>query len=302
MNFLITGGSGLIGRELSLLLAKEINNKIYIIDKKKFKKKNNNIFFQKIDLFNINKLTKFIIKNKINTLIHLAAFLGVKETQKNPSKVIKMNLGLVHSVLQSSVRAKIKNFIFSSSSEIYGNKNISLNEKMTPDPLSLYGYTKQFSEIMIKNTCRRNKINFNIVRFFNVYSKLQRKSFVIPKFIDLAKKNKNLTIFGDGKQIRSFCHTKDAVNALVKLIKLKTKNSIYNIGNNSEPITMINLAKKIIKQLKSRSQIKKVKFSTNTRDKSIEIRYRIPNTLKLIKKTKFKPSTNLTKGIDEFLN
>ena len=99
----------------------------------------------------------------------------------------------------------------------------------------------------------------------------QKPNFVISKFIKNIKENKNLLIYGNGKQIRSFCNVEDATRGLIHVIKKGKVNETYNIGNNNEPISIYNLAKKIIKLSKKNAKIKKIPYSKSDRGKNREI-------------------------------
>ena len=110
-----------------------------------------------------------------------------------------------------------------------------------------------------------------------------------------------MLIFGNGKQIRSFCHVNDAINGIYNVIKLGKKNTTYNIGNNLEPISILNLSKKVIKISNYKGSIKKINFEKSDRSKDREINKRIPD-IKLIKShTNYRPLVSLNKGILEIL-
>ena len=302
MNYLITGGSGLIGKEL---IKKLLNNgdKVISIDHKPDFFNSKRYKFYKINIEKDNfYLNKCIKKNNIETVIHLAAFLGVKKTEENPEKVVRVNFLGTKNVLESCKNSKVKNFIFSSSSEVYGDQKKKLNEKMQLIPKSFYGFSKFQAELLVKNFCIKNNINYKIVRFFNIYGPGQKKLFVIPKFLNLAKNNNNLKIYGSGNQIRAFCHVEDAVNGVLKVVELSKKNQTFNIGNNNEPIKIIDLAKKIIKITKSKSKIVKIPFSLSDRHNNREIFKRIPNIKKIRLKVGYKPLINLNEGINSLIN
>ena len=127
-------------------------------------------------------------------------------------------------------------------------------------PKSIYGLTKVVNEEYIKEYCKKYNLNFNICRFFNIYGVSQNKEFVIPNFVNKIKNNKFIKIYGKGNQVRSFCYVDDATKALIKLIFQNKKNKIYNIGNNKEPIKIINLAKLVYKLSKKKVKIKKNQF------------------------------------------
>ena len=206
MNYLVSGGSGLIGLEISkkLLEEKDSTNKIYILDKKKPNYKKKNFFFINSNILNYKNLKKIIKSKKIDAVLHLAAFLGVKETEKSPNKVIKVNVEGTLNVLNACINSRVKYFLFFSSSEVYGNQKKILKESSAIKPTSIYGMSKYFGENLVSKICKENKIKFNIIRLFNIYGKLQSEAFVIKKFVNLAKKNKNLLVFGNGQQKRCF--------------------------------------------------------------------------------------------------
>ena len=100
-----------------------------------------------------------------------------------------------------------------------------------------------------------HQLDFTIMRFFNTYGPRQKNDFVISKFIELAMQNKDITIYGDGSQTRSFLHVDDNVEFTINMLeKKKLLNEVVNVGSDIE-ITIIDLANLIIKILKSQSNI-----------------------------------------------
>jgi UDP-glucuronate decarboxylase len=297
MNILITGGAGFLGSHLAKILAKK--HLIYIYDIKVLQNYKN-VSYIKGNILNTKKIHNILIKKKIDLLFHFAAELGVKQTEKNPNKVININLKGTTCILESVKNTKVKKIFFSSSSEVYGdNKNKIMSEKSYLNPKSIYGHTKIIGEEMIKTYSRLYQIKYNIFRFFNICGKEQRNDFVITKFIQLIKNKKNINIYGSGSQIRSFCHVNDAVNGIMKIMLKGKNNEIYNIGNNIEPITIQNLAKKIIKFSKTKTKIVKTTFKESDRSESREVYFRIPDIKKIKKHTGFKPSIKLDSIIKE---
>lgn len=302
MNILIIGSSGLIGRSLikKLIEIKKINLICYDIVKPKI---NSNFSFIKgsiVDLKNLYKKTKGV---KIDVIIHLAAFLGVKNTELDKLKCLDTNILGTKNVLDFSIRKKINKIIFSSSSEVYGEGGkMYLKEESFLKPKSVYGVTKVVNEEYIKAYCKKFKLNYNICRFFNIYGPGQRTEFVIPNFINKIKKNQPIKIYGNGRQIRSFCHVDDAVQGLIKLISNKHKNKIYNIGNNKEPINIISLAKLISISANKKIKIKKINFLKSDRSAKREIYERKPNISKAIRELKYSPKIKLIDGIKRVIN
>jgi UDP-glucuronate decarboxylase len=156
-------------------------------------------------------------------------------------------------------------FMYTSSSEVYGNASI------LPTPESYYGYvnpngirscydeSKRFSEAMIMAYRRQYNMNVRIQRPFNVYGPRIREDGiygrVIPRFIMQALENADITVHGDGLQTRSFLYIDDWVNASMKFLFADSpEHEILNVGSDSE-ITVMDLAKLIIEMTKSRSRI-----------------------------------------------
>ena len=301
MNILVIGNSGLIGNALvQKLIKKQIRLICYDISKPKY---SSEILFIKGSIEDLKILSKKTKNIKIDVVVHLAAFLGVKNTEKNKLECLNTNILGTINVLDFCVKKKVKKIIFSSSSEVYGEggKNF-LREDFFLKPKSIYGITKVVNEEYIKAYCSKFKLNFNICRFFNIYGPKQRDEFVIPNFINKIKKNQIIEIYGSGNQIRCFCYVDDAVDILIKLIFSKIQNKTFNIGNNNEPIKIIDLAKLIYKLAKKKIRLKKVDFIDSDRSSTREIYVRKPNISKAIKELNYSPKTKLIDGIRKILN
>ena len=295
---LITGGSGFIGRVLiDHLLLNNFN--VHCYDLKKFKSNSKNFKFFKGNILEKKKINQAMKGCEI--VIHLAASLGVLNTEKNNLECLDSNIFGTKNVLEVAAKNKIKKFIFASSSEIYGEQEkFPISELAEPKFKSIYGLSKITAESYVKAYYQKYKMKYNIIRYFNVYGEDQRQDFVISKFTRNIKKNKNLTIYGDGRQIRSFCHVNDAAAGTLEIISKAKLNTTYNVGNNLEPISMIKLAKKMIKISKKNIGIDEINFKNSDRTKEREIFKRIPDISKIVKDTNYKPKNNLESGIKGF--
>ena len=169
-NILVTGGAGYIGSHIVELLIKE-KYKVIIYDnlttgyKKLINKKAK---FIKGDIKNLNKLIKIIKDYKIKSVIHLAAYLNISESEKYKKKYYKNNVGGTLNLVRACKNANVKNIIFSSSCSIYGNVKGSVNENKKPNPKSYYAFTKYKSEEIIKKYSKKFNYNYAILRYFNV--------------------------------------------------------------------------------------------------------------------------------------
>jgi len=292
----ITGGSGFIGTYLSESLKNHHDIKILDVNPPITK----DIEFQKCDLSNGDHIFEYIKGSQI--VIHLAAAVGVKITEEEPIRTLDLNILGTRKILDACKKNKVEKIIFSSSSEVYGEPhNIPITEEEPVMPITNYGVSKIAGEEYVKAYSKKNNFKYSILRFFNAYGSKQSKSFVIPEFVNNAISNKPIIIHGSGKQIRAFCHINDIVKGINLSIE-KGNNDLFNIGNNSEPITIFDLAKKIISWTESKSEIKFIPFEDSNRQRSHEIINRIPDVSKAKKILGFEPSISLNEGINSFLN
>lgn len=293
---LVTGGSGFIGSNLiKKLLSYNYNVNCLDIYRNKLLQHKNFKFF-KGDIFD-DKILNKAIKN-CDIVIHLAASLGVKNTDINQIECLDVNIYGTKNILNAARKNKIKLFLYSSSSEIYGDqKKFPISEHFKPQNKSVYATSKIAAENYVRAFYKKYKINYNIVRFFNVYGPGQKENFVIPKYIGLASKNKNLLVYGNGNQIRSFCHVDDAIEGLLEIIKNGKRNTCYNIGNDSQPISIYNLAKTVASIFKKKIDFKKIPYTKSDRKADREIEKRIPSLVKIKKDTNYSPNISLTEGL-----
>ncbi len=259
---LITGGAGNVGSSLAIHLSNDEKNKVTVVDNlvtgniKNLDPVINKVSFINCDVNNLDELTKVFLSNDFDYVFHYAALVGVKRTIDNPFKVFKDIDGLKNILLLSKL-SNVKKLFYSSSSEVYGEPfEIPQNEESTPLNSRLpYAIVKNLGESLIKSYQKEYGLNFTIFRFFNTYGPLQSTDFVIKKFLLQALKNENLTIYGDGKQTRTFCYIDDNIRFTeLVLNNNQFTNEIINVGNNVE-VSMLQLAEIIKYITKSKSKI-----------------------------------------------
>jgi len=290
MKIIVTGGSGFIGSNVVKYLSK--NHEVKIFD---FKKPNNldNEFIQG-DITDSKHVINSI--KDCDVVIHLAATLGVVNTETNPVLTLDTNLGGTINVLEACKINKIKKIIFSSSSEVYGEPlKIPMDEDDKPIPMTTYGIAKFAAEEYIKAYSKTFGLQYTIFRLFNVYGDQQATDWVLPEFVSKAISNKDIVVHGDGLQTRSFCYVTDISNAF-SLTLDKANGQLINIGNNHEPITIKELANKIIELSNSKSSVKFIPFEESKRNRS-EILIRVPNIKKAEKLLDYVPKISLEEGI-----
>ena len=314
---LITGSAGFIGYHLASSLIKRnkyvigidnLNNyysvklkKDRIKDLKKIKKKY--FIFHKIDLSNKKKIENLFKKYQITEVINLAAQAGVRYSILNPEKYLKSNIIGFHNLISCSIKAKVKIFIYASTSSVYGkitrtpfNENLNCN-----NPIQLYAVTKLTNELIAH--AYSHLYNFLTIglRFFTVYGPWGRPDMALFKFVDAMKKKKKIDVFNYGKHYRDFTYIDDVIKAIFSIKtnfrkKFKRTNyEIYNIGNN-KPVFLKNYINEIEKNLKIKARINYLPLQQG------DIFKTQADTKKLRNHFNYKSKTDYKKGIKKFVD
>lgn len=316
MKVLITGGAGFIGSHLCdsrVLLGDEVT----ILDNFSTGSKKNiehlNYSANLVDGDIVNKKLVMNLVEKSDLVFHLAAAVGVKTILNKPIESIITNF-IGSEVVMNACSKLGKKIVIASTSEIYGkNTKQPLSEeddRVMGAPQKLrwsYADSKALEESMAHALFLANELKVITVRFFNVVGPRQSASYgmVVPRFVQSALENKPLKIFGDGKQMRVFCHVFDAVKA-INLLSYKEEaiGQVFNIGG-TEEISIEALAKLIILELNSKSKIIFEEYSKFYGEGFEDMRRRVPNLEKLNKLTGWKPRLDLRatiKNIVEEMN
>ena len=295
--YLVTGGAGFIGSHLSEELSKKA--KVVVIDnlfQGNKLKINRNIKLVRCDIRNKKMIEKYT--KGCNAIFHLAAVIGVDIVSQNKVENMNVEFEGLKNICESAKKNKVKKIIYASSSGVYGKLNYEnkVKEDTIIAPISGYAMAKRACEIYLQNFQKENNIHCASVRLFNVYGKRQDIRMVIPRFIELAKTNQDIAIYGNGKQTRDFTHVNDCIKTFVRLEK-KIKG--YEVFNSSKgiDIEIRKLAKIIIKLFKSKSKIKFIKTPKNLEE--FQVLKRCGNSNKIFKYLKFKPSIKLIDGLKE---
>lgn len=238
---------------------------------------------------------------KHDVIYHLAGSVGVALGDQKPKETLFNNVELATKLVPLFERAGT-HVVFSSTSEIYGNGPTFKEEDFcgigpTSKTRWAYSTSKMLTEFMI----RSSDCPHTIVRFFNVVGPGQLGDFgmVLPRFVNAAKAGEDLIVHGDGSQVRSFCHVRDAVDALVNVSTIS--GELFNIGSSDEPVTMLDLAKRVVELSGSTSQIKLVPYNEVFSNKFEDIMYRVPNVDKLREHTGLLPKYTLDDIIKSML-
>lgn len=263
MNILVTGGAGNIASALVSKLGEDAGNFIVVADNlltgdlRKVPTHLANVRFVKCDVNDLDDIAPLFFLHNFEYVFHFAAVVGVQRTLANPLSVLRDIKGIEH-VLNLSKHAGVKRVYYSSSSEVYGEPfELPQHESTTPLNSRLpYAVVKNIGEVYLRTYQREYGLNYTIFRFFNTYGPNQTEDFVLPKFMRQAIGNEPLTIYGDGRQTRTFCYVDDTVEACVNIHYGDAfVNDVVNVGS-AEEITILQLAKTVLHVCASKSEIK----------------------------------------------
>ncbi|SEB06883.1 NAD-dependent epimerase/dehydratase family protein [Pedobacter hartonius] len=261
-NILITGGAGNLGSSLARTLVRNAEYKIVVADNlvtgniRNLPSGFDNFSFFECDVNESEQLSALMLATKFDFIFHYAALVGVKRTLDNPLLVLKDIEG-IKNILALAKNTGVKRVFYSSSSEVYGEPTIiPQHENTTPLNCRLpYAIVKNVGEAFFRSYQKEYGLDYNIFRFFNTYGPNQSVDFVISKFIDAALHDRDITIYGDGGQSRTFCYVDDNVDTIVKIFEGSLYvNDVVNIGNTVE-ISIQELAGIIISLTRSLSSI-----------------------------------------------
>ena len=311
-NILVTGGAGFIGSNLCHYLTKQNFNVLCLDNFDDF-------YSEEIKLNNINsllnensfelirgdiqdsELLKTIFENnKIETVIHLAAKAGVRNSILNPSEYFDVNVNGTLVLLEAMKSNGVKNLVFASSSSVYGNKNGKLKETdVCNEQISPYAVSKKTAELL--NYSYHVNFNMNVInlRLFSVYGKNQRPDLVIHKFFNQISQNKPIEIYGNGETKRDYTYIDNVIEAFYNSVlhfenQKKNVYEIINIGND-KPISL----KVLLGYIKEIIQADDIEFVTKDIAKGdAETTHADINKAK--KLLNYNPSVSLNEGIKRF--
>ena len=248
--------------------------------------------FLNINLCNYNLSKKIILEIKPNFIFHLAGQPGVIYSFKDPASYKNNNILATKNLLKIIRLIKVKKFIFSSSSSVYGEqKKFPIKENFKLNPINYYAVTKLKCEDLIRRKLKELKIPYIIFRLFTVYGPMGRPDMFIYSAVKKINKRKLITLYNHGKSLRDFTYIDDVVKVFIKSISKKISNNpIINICS-SNPINILKITNTIGKLLKKKIRIQ----FRNSRKGEIDKTHGSNALLKRI--FKVKKFTDITKGL-----
>jgi UDP-glucose 4-epimerase len=313
-NYLITGGAGFIGSHLSELLLTE-GNKVSVIDNLSTGSIDNiKHLLEKPDFsFARANISDEIVLDRLSSdaeiIIHLAAAVGVKLIVEEPVRTIETNVNGTEVVLKSALRYGCK-VLIASTSEVYG-KGFKIPFSEDDDILLgptiknrwAYATSKMLDEFLGLAYHDEYNVDVVIMRLFNTIGTRQTGNYgmVVPRFVNQALRNENITVFGDGSQSRCFCDVREVVKAIYLLANSSESNgSVFNIGSRNE-ISMVELAKKIINLTKSKSQLEFIPYEKVYNSGFEDMQRRVPDTTRIEELLQWRSDIGLESTINDII-
>jgi len=307
MQILVTGGAGFIGSHLCERLIED-GHMVTALDNFSTGRASNLLNLESSSRFKFVEgsiLDLEVLKplvQKADFVFHLAAAVGVFNIVKNPLVSLLTNIRGTENVLEEAYLSNTPVFL-TSSSEVYG-KNISDSLKESDDrilgsPVTLrwsYSEAKAIDESLAYAYFIEKQLETRIVRFFNTVGPRQLGAYgmVVPRFVKSALTNEPITIYGDGNQTRCFAHVYDVIDAVIAIAFAdSTIGKVINIGNDFE-ISINSLARKIIEETGSKSEIVYVPYEEAYGDGFEDMERRVPNIELISQLVGWMPQRNLS--------
>ncbi len=294
----VTGGAGFLGSHLCDYLIKE-NHEVICIDNFITGSKNNIEHLgeeKNFKLIEQDVTQEISIKGKIDFVFHFASPASPIDYVEFPIQTLKVGSLGTHKTLGLAKDKKAR-YVLASTSEIYGDPLVNPQPEtywgnVNPiGPRGVYDEAKRFGEAMVMAYHRTHSVDTKIVRIFNTYGPRMRinDGRVVPAFICQALQNSPLTVFGSGRQTRSFCYVSDLIHG-VFLLASSTLNDPVNLGNPDE-MTVMDFARKVIELTGSGSAVVKKELPVD------DPKVRRPDISKAARELGWKPLIILEEGL-----
>jgi UDP-glucuronate 4-epimerase len=324
---LITGTAGFIGFHLVERLIKEgfevvgldIINDYYDVNLKLNRLKQHGIApqiktvvhsikypnyrFLQMDLADHEEVVNFMIEEKFDYVVNLAAQAGVRYSLEHPRAYIHSNIDGFLSILEGARHSQVKHLIYASTSSVYGlNTEMPLREDQKTDrPMALYAATKKANELMAHSYAHLFKIPCTGLRFFTVYGPWGRPDMALFLFADAILKDEPINVFNHGKMIRDFTYVDDIVESIFRLIpKPASQNEdsvpfqVFNIGNSS-PVQLMEYIEALENAMGKTAQKNFMDIQAG------DVSATHADVNKLERNVNFRPQTSVEEGVKRFV-
>ncbi len=313
---LVTGGAGFIGSATTKALIdrgdrvviidnfndyynpalKEDRLRIFLKGYKKSATRPNGYTLYRGDIRDLKILERIFQKEKIEKVIHLAAMAGVRSSLRDPGLYVDVNIVGTTLVLDMAVKYKVKNFVYASSSSVYGNNTkLPFSESDSVDtPISPYAATKKATELIAHVYSHIYKLPTTGLRFFTVYGPWGRPDMALFLFTQNILAGKSIDVYNRGQMSRNFTYIDDIVAGILTTLDANLPYDVVNIGGDKEEALL-----RFIEVIESnvRKKAKKKLMPMQPGD--------VPSTVADIQKLRklgWKPTTRIEKGIKNFVD
>ncbi|MCX7925627.1 MAG: GDP-mannose 4,6-dehydratase [Fimbriimonadales bacterium] len=219
--FLVTGGAGFIGSHLTRFLLQ--HGRVRVLDDLSTGNLDNlGEVLEAIEFIRGSVADPDTVWEAVDgcaMVFHLAAQVSVPLSMEQPTETFEVNVYGTQLLLEAARRAGCERFVFASSAAVYGDSpRLPKREGMQPAPISPYGWSKHYGELLCRDYCRVFGVPTVCFRFFNVYGPRQNPrsqyAAVVPRWITAALTDRKPIIFGDGKQVRDFIYIEDLIQGI----------------------------------------------------------------------------------------
>jgi UDP-glucose 4-epimerase len=306
MRYLITGGAGFIGSHLAEELLRQ-GHEVYCLDDLSTGSINNIKHLKTHDRFHyvvdtvMNRPLTAELVDAADVIYHLAAAVGVKLIVESPVRTIETNIQATEMILGLANKKKRPIFI-ASTSEVYGKstefpfrEDNDLVMGATTKGRWSYACSKAIDEFLAIAYWKEKKLPTVVARLFNTVGPRQTGQYgmVVPSFVRQALSGQPITVYGDGKQQRCFCHVHDVVKALIALMrKPEAYGQVFNVGNSQE-ISIHDLARQVREIAGSRSEIVFVPYEKAYEEGFEDMLRRVPDISKIHEFVGWQPTIGL---------
>lgn len=299
MKVLITGGAGFIGSHLAELLQGRAEVRVLDNLRTGYRRNLDGLDVDFIEGSILDRAAVRAAVRGVDYVFHLAAMISVPESVERPHECVELNVTGLLNVLEEAAAAGVRKLCFSSSAAIYGNNPVVPKvETMLPEPRSPYAVTKLDGEYYCRQFAESGRLQTVALRFFNVFGPRQDPgsayAAAVPIFMREALAHRPLMIYGDGGQTRDFIFVKDIAAANLFVATTPGVTGVFNAGYGGQ-ITVLDLARRIIAQAGSRSEIRHLPERVG------DVRHSRAN-VDALRATGFRPLSSLDVGLAETLD
>lgn len=308
MKILITGAAGFIGSHTADALLKRGDTVIAVDnfntyyspkDKKSNMepaKKHKNYTQYTKDILDMEGMKAIFRQEMPDKVIHLAARAGVRPSLEDPQLYVDVNVKGLVNMLELSREFKVKNFVFGSSSSVYGaNKKVPFSETdAVNSPISPYAASKRAGELMCATYHHLYHLNISCMRFFTVYGPRGRPDMAPYKFTKAIMEGKEITMYGDGTTKRDYTYVDDIVSGIIAGLDKNHPFEIFNLGN-SKTVSLKDFIATIESAVGKKAKIKKMPLQPG----DVTITY--ADLTKSRKMLGYDPKTSIDEGIRNFV-